>query len=118
MGGDQQTIQIPWLRVFLAAFIGLPAVGYVYYCMSKPYRRSDVVDGKEEKKKKSVGEETSSAKPALVARLKENGNELFKNNQYRAAIRSYSEAIETCPPPDTTTLAALYQNRAAAFDAL
>ena len=50
--------------------------------------------------------------------LKEQGNGSYKNSNYVEAKRIYSEAIVACPLEEQKTLAILYQNRAAASDAM
>ena len=53
---------------------------------------------------------------ALEVKLQ--GNELFKKNDFEAAISLYTEAIALCPQGKTSDLSIMYQNRAAALERL
>ena len=57
-----------------------------------------------------------SIERALEVKLQ--GNELFKKNDFEAAISQYTEAIALCPPGKTSDLSIMYQNRAAALERL
>lgn len=54
----------------------------------------------------------------MAVDLKMRGNEFFKKNDFDSALKSYTEAIETCPPEEKETLCLFYQNRAAVYDKL
>lgn len=49
----------------------------------------------------------------MADRLKEEGNENFKQGNYRAALKLYTKAIE-CTPGETDEKCIYYKNRAAA----
>lgn len=57
--------------------------------------------------------------PARKAeKLKEKGNALFKEGNYDAAVKYYTEAISVCPDEETIQKSTYYQNRAAAYERL
>jgi DnaJ family protein C protein 7 len=58
------------------------------------------------------GEEERNSSVVLADKMKEEGNELFKNGDFKEAIKRYTQAIEQAPS------AAIYANRAAAYLAL
>ncbi|VDN03711.1 unnamed protein product [Thelazia callipaeda] len=51
-------------------------------------------------------------------KMKDRGNEHFKNCSYNKAVEVFSEAIDLCPPEYKSHLAVCFQNRAAAYDRL
>ncbi|PKK34413.1 sperm associated antigen 1 [Columba livia] len=65
-----------------------------------------------------VGDTSSTSLPPLAAKLKSEGNELFKSGQFGEAVLKYSEAIEYViglgeQSPDDLSI--LYSNRAACY---
>jgi len=66
-----------------------------------------------------VGEEEMPLDPlAKAVACKNKGNKYFRGGRYELAIKSYTEAIETCPKSKETDLSTFYQNRAAAYEQL
>ncbi|KFV93959.1 Sperm-associated antigen 1, partial [Eurypyga helias] len=66
----------------------------------------------------SAGDGSSTSLPPAAAKLKSEGNELFKSGQFGAAVLKYSEAIEYVvglgeQSPDDLSI--LYSNRAACY---
>ncbi|KAM3725832.1 Prenylcysteine oxidase [Dirofilaria immitis] len=51
-------------------------------------------------------------------KVKDKGNEYFKQYSYKKAVEAFTEAINLCPPEYKNHLAVCYQNRAAAYDRL
>jgi len=52
---------------------------------------------------------------AECLKLKNQGNQKFKDNLFADAIEIYSQAIQICPTHESTKLSILYNNRAAAY---
>ncbi|XP_062987071.1 sperm-associated antigen 1 [Elgaria multicarinata webbii] len=66
----------------------------------------------------SAGASSSTLLPPTAAKLKSEGNELFKNGQFGEAVLKYSEAIENVISSGIQTpedLSILYSNRAACY---
>lgn len=50
--------------------------------------------------------------------FKNTGNKNFKQGKYDEAIKCYTQALEVCPPENTTEISTFYANRAAAYEKL
>ncbi|XP_077989657.1 protein unc-45 homolog B-like isoform X2 [Glandiceps talaboti] len=48
-------------------------------------------------------------------KLKEKGNQLFKDGKYEAAIAEYTKGLEMCPKDDNNDKAVFFKNRAACY---
>ncbi|XP_075444586.1 sperm-associated antigen 1 [Ascaphus truei] len=64
---------------------------------------------------KEVRKEQPSAPLPAAARLKEDGNQLFRNGQFGEAAAKYSEAIGNVPDTGAEERSILYSNRAACY---
>ncbi|CAG0926224.1 unnamed protein product, partial [Notodromas monacha] len=60
----------------------------------------------------SLTEEELSTRRSTALDLKTDGNELFLQAEYSAAIRKFADALNVCPAKFATDRAVLYQNRA------
>ena len=50
--------------------------------------------------------------------IKQQGNELYKQQKFEEAIKCYKEAIQVCPADKKEDLAIFHQNLAAVYDML
>nr|XP_018898023.1 PREDICTED: mitochondrial import receptor subunit TOM70 [Bemisia tabaci] len=108
----------------LAIILGTPvAAGLGYLCYKNMCKELSPDSAKDSDKKK-IKEKTADTIPRpktpleMAVDLKMRGNEFFKKNDFDSALKSYTEAIETCPPEEKETLCLFYQNRAAVYDKL
>jgi import receptor subunit TOM70 len=95
---------------------------YYYYCSSG--KEDGVKEEEKDKKKKTAkikpNQRSLDSRPKdLCLQLKEEGNNFFRLKDYKKALESYSKAIDACQPTESSdVLSTLFQNRAAAQEAL
>ncbi|XP_018015592.1 dnaJ homolog subfamily C member 7 isoform X3 [Hyalella azteca] len=68
------------------------------------------VAGETAKKRRSCDDEEPNKNSRLAERKKAEGNEAYRNKEYRDALQHYTQAIELCPD-----CAAYYSNRSACY---
>ncbi|XP_070604225.1 sperm-associated antigen 1 [Erythrolamprus reginae] len=89
--------------------------GYLSNCVNE----NEIREGKpKEVESPASGKNSSTLLPANAAKLKTEGNELFKNGQFGEAMLKYSRAIENVLSSGIQTpedLSILYSNRAACY---
>ncbi|XP_014259369.1 mitochondrial import receptor subunit TOM70 [Cimex lectularius] len=128
MSGEYSLAQQSWSKWLIALLIGFPTIGCAYYYYSsksgKTKKKEEVAPQsgdalKQELPKNNHSTVTTANGPLDQAlHLKEHGNKFYKEGKYKEAVKCYSEAIDLCPVTEKDNLSALYQNRAAAYDAL